>query len=286
MKKAASLILTICLALTLCACADNKSDEPDATPTMPAETLDLSIYAKEEGVLSQEVWYNTDGLKFSTVIYEYDGNGRLVKERTLGVNDAPVGYKQYERDENGNVTSMISYVANGPEEYSEEYRTVYEYNESGLKMKETNMVGDSAASTTMYAYEGKNLVSEKLYEGSELVADCSYEYDENGRLVSSSRTDNLEGSTQVTSYTYDDNGCVISVSTSVDGSVTGRTDYTYDDNGNELTRKDYGANGEPVSSVKSEYSYDEPGNIIKCTRTQGDDGQVTVIEYNWMYSKG
>ncbi len=286
MRKAASLILTICLALTVCACADGKTDEPDATPTMPAETLDLSIYTKDEGVLSQEVRYNSDGLKFSTVIYEYDGSGRLVKERTLGINDAPVGYKQYERDENGNVTSMISYVADGPEEYSEEYRTVYEYSESGLKMKETNMVGESAVSTSMYAYEGKNLVSEKLYEGSELIADCSYEYDEKDRLIRSSRLDNIEGGTLVTSYTYDDRDRVISVSTAVDGSITGRTDYTYDDNGNELTRKDYGADGEMISSVRNEYGYDEPGNITKCTSTQDDSAQVTVIEYNWMYSKG
>ncbi len=286
MKKAASLILTTCLALMICACADGKTDEPDATPTMPAETLDLSIYTKEEGVLSQEVRYNTDGLRFSTVIYEYDGSGRLVKERTLGINDAPIGYKQYERDESGNVTSMISYVADGPEEYSEEYRTVYEYNESGLKMKETSIVGESAVSTAMYAYEGKSLVAEKLYEDSELVADSSYEYDENDRLISSTRIDNIEGSTQVTSYTYDDRDRVISISVAVDGSITGRADYTYDDNGNELTRKDYGAGGEMISSVRNEYGYDEPGNIIKCTSTQGDAGQVTVIEYNWMYSKG
>lgn len=286
MKKAASLILILCLSLTLCACASQSSDEPGAEPTMPAETLDLSIYAKEEGVLSREVWYNTDGLKFSTVIYEYDGNGQLVKESTLGINDAPVGYKQYERDENGNATSITSYVADGPEEYSEEYRTVYEYNDSGLKVKETSFVGDEAASTTMYAYEADRLVSEKLYEGSELIAECAYEYDENGRLTASTRTDNIEGTAVVKSYTYDDKGRVISVSTATDGSVTGRTDYTYDDNGNELTRKDYGAGNELLSSVKNEYAYDEPGNMIKCTRTQDDSGQVTVIEYSWMYSKG
>lgn len=285
MKRITAIILAAMLAFSLCACAKDGGTTPDAADT-PAPTQDLSIYDSSEGKLEKEVRYNANGLRFSTVIYEYDDAGRLVKETTLGVNDAPAGYKEYTIDGDGRVSVMVSYAADGPEEYSEEYRVVYEYNETGLKMKATSMVGDKTSAVTAYAYVGKNLVGEKYYEGSELVSDSAYEYDDQGVLTRLTRQDLLEGGQTVESYEYDADGRLARQETSVDGSLTGYTEYSYDEHGNELTVGIYGPDGAAISVTKSEYEYDEPGNITKCTRSQGDGEQDTVIEYTWSYVKG
>ncbi len=285
MKRITGTVLAAMLTVTLCGCTGSGGSAPAATDT-PAPTQDLSVYEKSEGKLEKEVWYNANGLRFSTVSYEYDGSGRLVKETTLGINDEPVGYKEYTLGESGLVETMVNYAADGPEEYSEEYRVLYEYNETGLKMKETNMIGGSVTAVTTYAYEGKSLVSEKYYESSELVSDISYEYGGSGELTKLTRQDMLEGGQTVESYSYDDDGRLAKKESSVDGVVVNRTEYSYDGHGNELSVSIYGSDGTAISVTKNEYEYDEPGNITKCTRTQADGGQNTVTEYVWSYVKG
>lgn len=286
MKRTFGIIAALILALCLCACAKSGEDTPQPTEAQPSSTQDLSVYEKSEGLLSQEVWYNENGLKFSTVKYEYDAAGRLVKETTLGINDAPVGYKEYVLNADGLPETMINYIAYGPEEYSEEYRVLFEYNDTGLKMKETSMIGDTATSVTTYAYEGSDLVSEKYYEGSELISDIAYEYDGSGKLTRLVRRDMLEDSETSETCTYGENGLVASREVSSGDGIESRTEYSYDEHGNEISVSIYGPDGSAISITKNEYEYDELGNIVKCTRTQGDGEQSTVIEYSWSYVKG
>ena len=286
MKRTFGIIAALILALCLCACAKSGESTPEPTEAHPSSTQDLSVYEKSEGLLSQEVWYNENGLKFSTVKYEYDAAGRLVKETTLGINDAPVGYKEYVLNADGLPETMINYIADGPEEYSEEYRVLFEYNDTGLKMKETSMIGDTATSVTTYAYEGSDLVSEKYYEGSELISDIAYEYDGSGKLTKLVRRDMLEDSETSETCTYGENGLVASREVSSGDGIESRTEYSYDEHGNEISVSIYGPDGSAISITKNEYEYDEPGNIVKCTRTQGDGEQSTVIEYSWSYVKG
>ena len=275
MKRTFGIIAALILALCLCACTKSGESTTQPTETQPSSTQDLSVYEKSEGLLSQEVWYNENGLKFSTVKYEYDAAGRLVKETTLGINDAPVGYKEYVLNADGLPETMINYIADGPEEYSEEYRVLFEYNDTGLKMKETSMIGDTAASVTTYAYEG-----------SELISEIAYEYDEAGRLTKLVRRDMLEDSETSETCTYDETGLLASREVSGSDGIESRTEYSYDEHGNELSVSIYGPDGSAISITKNEYEYDEPGNIVKCTRTQGDGEQSTVIEYSWSYVKG
>ena len=286
MKRTFGIIAALILALCLCACAKSGEDTPQPTEAQPSSTQDLSVYEKSEGLLSQEVWYNENGLKFSTVKYEYDAAGRLVKETTLGIHDAPVGYKEDVLNADGLPETMINYIADGPEEYSEEYRVLFEYNGTGLKMKETSMIGDTATSVTTYAYEGSDLVSEKYYEGSELISDIAYEYDGSGKLTKLVRRDMLEDSETSETCTYGENGLVASREVSSGDGIESRTEYSYDEHGNEISVSIYGPDGSAISITKNEYEYDEPGNIVKCTRTQGDGEQSTVIEYSWSYVKG
>lgn len=295
MKKTISIILAVVLAFSLCACAKGGGTTPAEPTDTPAPTQDLAIYDKTEGKLEKEIWYNTNGLKFNTVIYEYDNSGALAKETTLGVNDAPVGYKEYILNADGLAETMISYVAEGPEEYTEEYRVLYEYNETGLKMKESVVTDGSVTAYTVYAYEGKNLVSEKYFEGLanegsfesvKLISNIAYEYDDAGKLIKLTRQDMLEESETVETFTYDNNGRLAEKQTAADGSLISRTEYSYDEHGNELSVGIYGPDGAAISLTKNEYEYDEPGNVIKCSRSQGDGEQEAVIEYVWSYVKG
>ena len=261
MKRTFGIIAALILALCLCACAKSGEDTPQPTEAQPSSTQDLSVYEKSEGLLSQEVGYNENGLKFSTV-------------------------KEYVLNADGLPETMINYIADGPEEYSEEYRVLFEYNDTGLKMKETSMIGDTATSVTTYAYEGSDLVSEKYYEGSELISDIAYEYDVSGKLTKLVRRDMLEDSETSETCTYGENGLVASREVSSGDGIESRTEYSYDEHGNEISVSIYGPDGSAISITKNEYEYDEPGNIVKCTRTQGDGEQSTVIEYSWSYVKG
>ncbi len=285
MKKLVCLALALMVILSLCACGDKTASEPEPTPE---PTEELHIYTADEGVLIREVWYNPNGLKFNTIIYEYDGYGEIIKELTFGINNAPVSYKEYTRDENGRITAMTSCVASDAENYTEEYKVFYEYGDSGLKLKETRKIGDAVASVTAYEYDADKLVREKHFEGeSELIAEYAYEYDTAERMSTCIRTDYMEGGSVKDTYTYDAEGRLIGkMSNDEAGNVISRTEYTYDDKGNETKCSVYTAAGEPVSITKNEYSYDTPGNIIKCVRTQTDGAQGSTIEYVWKYSKG
>lgn len=282
MKKLLCLILSLVLALCLFGCS-GRNNEPVET-----EEPEVNIYTKDDGTLKREVYYNPDGLNFSTVIYEYDGSGRVVKELTFGINKAPESSRSFEYDANGNCIEEIDYLAKNADEYTESFRIAFTYNEAGLLVKEVRTVGSAIAAVTTYDYTDGLLTAEKHYEGeSELIAEYSYQYDENGNKSVCIRNDYMEGIKTENRYTYDANGQLIAdLLCDEAGEVVNRTEYTYDANGNEIKCSVFTVGGELISSTKNEYSYDDPGNIIKVVRTQTDGAQGTTIEYVWEYSKG
>lgn len=105
MKKTAAMLISGVLMLSLCACGGTA--EPDPVPTGTPAPI---TYTKDDGRLKMEETYNSNGLLFSTIIYEYDNKGRLVKQAEFGINDAPTGYKSFEYDKNGRKTLMTSEV--------------------------------------------------------------------------------------------------------------------------------------------------------------------------------
>ena len=277
MKKTVCLALSLVMLLALCACS---KDDPAPQPTeaAPQETLDLTIFEKSEGKLSKEVWYNTDGLQFRSVIYEYDENGFLAKETTLGINDAPEGYKEYVRDENGAVTKMTSFIALGPEEFEEEYSFIYKLDDAGHTVRAATLIDAVEISVTEYTYDGDRLVSEKYAKNEEPVSEISYAYSDGS--VTLTRRDYIEDSTVTETRTLDADGRIVS------GKLISRSEFTYDENGSEKTAVISGPDGSVISSTSSEYEYDEPGNVVKCTRSHGEGVDASVIEYTWDYAKG
>ena len=287
MKKLMSMLLSVFMLLCLCACSD-KDGQNEPQPTQPVENDDPEIYTKEDGKLKMEVSYNSNGLLFSTIIYEYDGAGNVIKEAEFGINDAPAGYNSYEYDDKGRKTLLVSYMAVNDEEYSEEYRTSYEYDESGKLIKAVSTMDGKTVSVTEYEYKNGLCVSENNYEGeSFVISEYKYEYDDSDRISRCVRIDHIEGDTTENRYTYTSDGLLLAdLSYGTDGKVISRTEYSYDDKGNAVKLSVYNAMGEPMSSTSKEYTYDDLGNIKRCVVTHSDGSKGTTTEYKWEYSKG
>lgn len=288
MKRLIYILLALALVFSLCACGKTApaEDEPEATPEA---TLPPVVYDRDEGRLIKEISTNSDGLKYLTMLYDYNGRGQITKEMQLGVNDAPVGYYTNEYDENGTLKLRVSYVALGPEEFTEEYRVEYAYGETGLLLSETSTSEGQILAVTKYEYDEAGLcISEKHYQGeSFLAAEYTYGYDGMGRKTNCVRVDNMEGETIENRYTYDSESRLITdLKCDADGSVIERIEYTYDDFGNTLKRSVFGGNGVLNSFIRYEYTYDDAGNYVKCVSTDSEGGNVTTTEYTWAYSKG
>lgn len=287
-KRFLCFALALVLMLSLCACGGKKGgDEPaDAEETI---VLPPASYDKEDGKLYREVYYNSNGLKFSSIIYEYDGYGRIASEIELGENDAPVSKSTFEYNDAGQKTAMLNYTAEGPEEYSFAYRVDYEYDENGNLVREQRTENDVIVAITVYEYnENGILIKKDQYEGEDFMI-CSYEYelDENGNAKRCIRHDFIEGVDIENRYTYDSKGNMITdVSCDADGAVQNRMEYDYDENGNEIKCSIYDGFGGLQSSTTNEYSYDDYGNIEKVVCSHSDGSQGTTIQYTWQYSKG
>lgn len=285
MKRSISIMLSVLMLLCLCACADNGAPSETAQPTKSPEPV---TYTKEDGRLKMEVSYNPNGLLFSTLIYEYDDDGRLVKEVQFGVNDVPVGYESYEYDDKGRKSLMVSYLSDGDKDYSEDYRTSYEYNKDGKLVKAVSTRDEKTESVTEYKYKNGLCVSETNYDGNSFaLSEYRYEYNENKQKTRCVRIDNIEGDTTENRYTYTSNGLLLAdLSYGDDGKVISRTEYSYDDKDNAVKLSVYTAKGELVSSTSNGYTYDEYGNIKQCAVTHSDGSKGTTVEYKWEYVKG
>ena len=83
-------------------------------------------------LIYQDLFYNLEGIKYDTEIpkvlndgnysYEYDGNGRLIKENVLRNNGTCSAYIIYEYDESGYATKESYYWANGSLNWARSYR--------------------------------------------------------------------------------------------------------------------------------------------------------------------
>lgn len=129
-------------------------------------------------------------------------------------------------------------------------------------------------------------MGEKYYEGSELINEKSYEYNDAGLVAKCVRRDYIEGGEVVDANSYDADGRLIKCESSADGALISRTEYSYDAHGNEASVSVFDGNGNTLSVTHSDYEYDEPGNITKRTDKQPGSEQGTVTEYVWEYVKG
>ena len=283
MRRQLALILAAVMLLALCACGEAPAPEP----TEPAQTPELLntpvpvVITKEDGVLTEKRFFNSDGLRYMTLRYEYDGSGHVTRELTLGVNEAPESYIAYEYDADGKLMKESYFKAVDADNFEPCGECTYEYADGLCLRKESER--DGYASLYEYEYdENALLVTEKCYEDSELVYILGYEYDANGSNTRLTRTSVMTGTESVTGMEYDAEGRLISSATA-DSKYT----YEYNENGDETKMDCCGADGSLIYTRLTQYEYDEAGNVRRATVSQENgttDG--TVTEYVWKYAKG
>ena len=285
MKKLLPVLLCLAIALGLCACGG--TEEPK-TPEVTA-TPEPVRFSKEDGKLDTESYYNPNGMKYASVEYSYDGSGRVISERHLGLNDAEEGVLSYEYLDGDKISSRSYKLSAGDGSYTDYYTESYEYDASGLLLSITRTESGAVTARTVYGYdESGNLVSEKRYEGEDFcIAEYDYRIDANGRVISCTRKDYIEGDSSENNYAYDSMGRLLTDQCyDENGNVVSRTEYSYDENGNEIKRSVFAEVGELISSTEKSYEYDDIGNIICCVTSHSDGTPGSTVRYTWQYSKG
>lgn len=281
-KRFTAIALSALLALSLCACTDSGGEADKLVDSKPINTPEPVTFTSDEGVLMQKIYYNADGLKYSTVVYEYDGKGQLAKESYYGVNMAPESYTVYEYDDKGTLTKESYFEAIDAEEFAELGHTSYEYNDAGLLLRAENHGTPGGIYTYTYDNDGRLIKEEYSDLEGTLISSTQYAYDADGRLISKAIDNVAFGEKSSESYEYDENGNRVSA-LSDDGS---RSNMEYDERGNETKLTVLDENGTVLSVVITRCEYDEYGNIKRSVSVHEDGSEGTVTEYVWNYVKG
>ena len=183
--------------------------------------------------------------------YEYDGNGRLMKETYKSVHSF----------------SAIS------------YECTYTYNTDNTVSSHKELTGNDKVTTvtdTVTTYNGKNLAVQKTVKetagGKTTETVTTYEYDDLGRTVRYSETRNGHETVNEYEYTDDFGSYIFRIS---DGTSA---EHIFDTNGNEIKVISKNKDGETVAST--EFRYDEHNNIIS------EDCNGYITEYKNTYENG
>lgn len=207
--------------------------------------------------------------------YYYDSQDRLDSiSISLPVNETDVttACRKLYRDENGNVIlnqwyQIIDFVFNNTAKIE------YKYDENGNLIERINYQNYGAmtkAGHMKYYYNEDNLLTKKelLYVWDDSIWEYSeYEYDDNNRLLSETITDTgivsgeKPGVKQKLIYSYNEDGFLERVQTQIVNAVgslyeSQKTEYSYDEAGNLVEVNDFLNKGvyQPAGRVK--YVYD------------------------------
>lgn len=194
--------------------------------------------------------------------HDYDGGGRLLSHRTI---------REYDEDGEPTEWELREY------ELDEDGRTCREY---------VTESGDGEATSLVYVTtrevddNGRTKRSETTVEGV-IHERCTYEYDEDGRLISKAASGN--GLSERFEYGYDTGGRLESFTSYVDDEGCGSSDFEYLDEWHRVVMKKMeGGGGERVYTSQ----YDSKGRLvfdlepIRSTHLAHDgDDRVVVMEF-------
>lgn len=312
-------ILAAFLALTAAGCG-TAEENVTATASLPTETREL--------IISEDTTAQTEQTEEATAeVTEETAAETTEEEHTpIPVVNKPA-YREYQkRYENGEITYDVVYTYDEHDKYIEidykdeklgvalygyvyddEGRVITEYNRSGdnYVMREYDENGNHCASV---CYENGEVAytSTSLYDDhgefyclvSEYARGYTYksqrynnEYDENGRIIKTTRTDYDSGETEnIDEYRYDADGNTVydktfTVGRKLIGESTVICEYTYDSNGNKLTKSysiEYADEDKKADNLvyTEDYEYDDKNRMVK--RNHYVDGELCwYIEYKY-----
>lgn len=198
-------------------------------------------YYNEDGSLVREEEYSYQFEKYQAVQnytdYEYDENGRCVREYSEHNEDGSTYEVCYEYDAVGNQTGKVIYK-NGENVF--ECRSEYDDRGSVIAYYEPDRYGDGLDHTTEYEYNDDGTVRSET------------SYDAKGNLY-------YHGE-----HTYDANGLKVRSDVTSWGEYRGYWEYIYDDRGVLLEVHRYNEYGNENDEDRELYytEYDEAGNQI------------------------
>ncbi len=172
---------------------------------------------------------------------------------------------------------------------NDEWSTVYTYDAAGNCLTETYNGYNGYSNKTVRTFNaaGQTLtetVSSRYEDGDSYSSVTTYSYDANGSVIKrayrSSSVWNGENSnfSYTCTYSYDANGRILTEETEYSDGTAEIVLYTYDGDGNRLTHS-YNQTGPYGYSWNDVYSYDKDGNLIKTVETW--DSGVTTYTYTY-----
>jgi hypothetical protein len=201
-----------------------------------------------------EAVINKDNQEIGTIVYQYDIDGNLKVEKWdfNGLWEQTFIYEYIDKPEKVNCSPNPYVINRGFYQVEEEF---YEYTDGG-------------SGPSKYEYTDGRLVKKTFVRSDGLTTETSYQYDDNGNLLSSLRKYS-DGKTADFTYTFDKNDRMTKRSfTRADG-LTGEEIYTYDQEG-RLAMAVYKKMDAWLSGTIA-FSHDEQGLPIK-GYFKGEDG--------------
>ena len=238
--------------------------------------------------MTKQTVTRSDSAMTTTVLYVYDGQGRLT--RTTEANDYidPAKLTDYTYDEKGNLTAKRVQTNDGTA--SSVTDTVFTYDERGNLLEEASVmkyasdpegtVRHKESLSYTYGDDGKILTRTVTSDQNSFVS--RYSYGSDGRL---SRIEPIKPETPISipmtyvTYSYDQSGRVILEGFYDDAYGSYSTSYGYE--GIRLVSS--ATTGAAYPAEFTDYEYDAHGNQIRRTYTGKRNGKdvtiVTVTEY-------
>lgn len=174
-----------------------------------------------------------------TYSYEYDDNGNVSTMLTYDINENLIKKQTYEYDERGLLQLMTAYSPNG---------------EMNSQTKYERQFDDNGYMTDVITYDGKG----------EFKNHTKREYDKYGNVTFLANPDYLGEIVIKTTYEYDEKGNLLLETKYILDEYREKTEYQYDENGNLTLTTKYSAD-KKQSPVKVQYKYNENNDLISIT---------------------
>jgi hypothetical protein len=234
----------------------------------------------KNGNLSAKIRKTGKNEQIDRIENKYQGKN-LVEKNTFNNQNTPIDKITYAYDKNGNMTEENIYMGT----HAVKVRVKYEYNKENQKVLESHYNQDKLTDKTVYAYDGKKLVSKvTLNANNEVEYSEKYAYDAKGNITKFIQFEKYANSETEELRTYDANSNLISAVSTVKDKVNYKELYAYDKNNNVVSIMVTNGDGQVLDNRNYAYTYDGNKNWTK--KVVHIMGQPAfVVERNIKYYK-
>lgn len=182
-------------------------------------------------------YYNDED--YIDTLYEYNSNGKIVKENNLDNDDEQHGYADYIYDDTQQTVTENRY-----DEFNELIRvTTTVKNENGKDLEVmTENISDGVSTTTssVYTYHvNGEILTIKKYEDGKLLQDVENTYDDQHKLSKQYVKDHKSKDEREIILTYDDKGNILTSEAYINGEHRYTDENTYNENGHLAENREY-----------------------------------------------